>query len=92
MSFKLQPTSDTLCLSCRFANIAEFSNGDRMIGCLKFGNFELSKIIPYPVIKCNVFENKNSATEWEMRQIAWDVKVSSKGGFIGFEAPPKEDR
>jgi hypothetical protein len=88
-SFKLQPTAETLCKTCRFGIMAQHPDTTFVVSCSKMGDF--GKIIKKPVATCTGYENKNEPTEWDLRQTAWDIKVSSKGGFIGFSPPAKDE-
>ena len=89
MRFKLQPAFETLCRKCRYSTVVDFSDGDGLITCVKVG-FDGIRI-KKPVVQCSQFHQKNTPTEYEFKEIAWAVKLSSSGRIVGFEAPPKEE-
>ena len=90
MSIKIQPgTSDSLCATCREAQVVEFSNGVKAVRCHSRGAFP-QVTINHPVTRCNDYDDRRQPAKWDMEKIAWQVTTDKSGKTIGF-APPKKD-
>lgn len=92
MGFKLQPGPSTLCHTCEDGSIVEFGDGSTVIKCMgALGSYTYPVTVTKPVMKCSRYSHANEASVAMMKEIAWEIKISSKGGFMGFQAPKKEE-
>ncbi len=89
MPFKMQPAFSTLCRSCKYSTCVQFSDSDVLIFCKMLGLDGIA--IRKPVAECSQFHAKGTPTEWEFKEIAWPIKLSTSGRILGFEPPPKAD-
>lgn len=77
---------ENLCKTCRWSVIAEMVNGKTHAQCTQFDNISLTAA----VVRCNSYQNKNTADLYSMKEIAWTITADPKGK-MGF-APPNPNK
>jgi len=68
-----------LCASCRYASLAETSNGGFLIECDWF-----SRHIREPIVHCSKHSDRSIPSLSDMRNTAWILQTDEKKKVIGF--------
>src|SRR6185312_13777828 len=73
--------SQSLCLSCRWAQNVEGINMQHQSTCLRTTP---TQIVRFPVAKCSGYDDKNLPSLQRMMECAWDIKTTVKpvSGFL----------
>lgn len=79
--------SDTLCRTCRFAQIIKgFSASEEDAFCRMF---YIERRITFAVFECSMYEDKRLASKKDMEDIAWFLTTRKSGRSIGFVSAAK---
>jgi len=79
MKVKLHRDHTGLCGSCRYATLAETTNGKLLIECDWFGRH-----IREPIVHCSKHSDLRSPSLSDMRNTAWILQTDEKKKVIGF--------
>jgi len=87
MQFKIKSgtrsAAHPLCNTCRWAVVIKgAAESQELIRC-----GAIDQMIPFPVVECSDYANKNDAELRDMRQIAWVVDTNRRR--VGFMSPEK---
>lgn len=69
--------SESMCKSCRLAQITKGINNQELVLCRAAGNSLMR--VNFPVVECSVYEDKSQPPLYEMQNIAWIVKSRNRG-------------
>lgn len=78
--------STNLCLSCKFSVVREGHDGKIQNNCFHFGRNT------QPTLSCSVYEHKNQADLYDMKQLAWVIVPGREHlGFRPLKTIAKEE-
>ena len=73
-----------LCESCSHSRIIK---GERLDDHITYCCYINDRIVPFKVLECNAWEEKNKVGMHEMAKMAWVITGDKKGGKPGFMSP-----
>jgi len=77
--------SQTLCPSCSHSTVVRGAAESQEI--VRCGHYTIDRAVPFPVVECTGYTDKNEVSLYEMQQIAWVIDTSRRRA--GFVAPEK---
>ena len=83
----------SLCRTCRHACVVQgHAHSEELIACSSLAYGDGRKLVPFPVASCSEYDDKSSASLWEMKKIAWTLRTDGGARQIGFVSPSDLER